>query len=123
MKKHLIVIGIVVLLLVVGLSGCIEQIDNDEMEKFIGTWVSTHYVSGTNLTYNYTITFSLDGGYDSDGEIYGGIGKYEVKGEKLILAMSYKPNMVFTFDYYFSSDGQNFAISDEDGYFMRYTKQ
>ena len=32
MKKHLIVIGIVVLLLVVGFSGCVEQ-DNEESNE------------------------------------------------------------------------------------------
>jgi hypothetical protein len=44
MKKQLILIGIAVILIVVGLSGCFENnnekknIVNDDTSKFIGTW-------------------------------------------------------------------------------------
>lgn len=38
MKKHLIVIGTAVLLLVVGLSGCNEIGGNSELDRFVGKW-------------------------------------------------------------------------------------
>ena len=105
------------------MSGCTEQIDTDEMEKFIGTWISTNFLSGGNNTYNYTIAFSKNGRYVSDKRIYGGFGTYEVKGGKLILSMSNSPKEVMKFDYSFSSDEKSFTLTNEDGYYMRYTKQ
>ena len=51
MKKHLIVIGSVVLLLVIGLCGCIEdKVENNEssiVDKFIGTWKLVEQSYGT----------------------------------------------------------------------------
>jgi uncharacterized membrane protein len=38
MKKQLIIVGIIVLLVTVGLSGCEQQKSNDDKKKFIGTW-------------------------------------------------------------------------------------
>jgi len=62
----------------VSFSGSTEQIDTNEMKKFIGTCVSTHILSGTNLIYNYTITFFTYDTYESNTKIYGGSGTYEV---------------------------------------------
>jgi hypothetical protein len=54
MNKHLIVIGTAVLLLVVGLSGCIETEDNEPSNSIVGLWKresdSLHYqyyINGT----------------------------------------------------------------------------
>jgi hypothetical protein len=40
MEKHLIVIGTAVLLLVVGLGGCV---DSSELNRYIGTWAAIEY--------------------------------------------------------------------------------
>ena len=40
MAKHLIEIGTAVLLLVVGLSGCV---DNSKLSRYIGTWTAIEY--------------------------------------------------------------------------------
>ena len=42
MNKHLIVIGVVILLLAVGLSGCNEEQSVDE-SNFIGSWSSVDF--------------------------------------------------------------------------------
>ena len=56
MKRHLIVIGIVIILLAVGLSGCSENSIEDDIEnKILGSWernddtIWTFYGNGTIL--------------------------------------------------------------------------
>ena len=56
MNKHLIVIGVVILLLAVGLSGCSESSIEDDIEnKILGSWerndgtIWTFYENGTIL--------------------------------------------------------------------------
>ena len=56
MNNHLIILGIVVLLICVGLSGCNEIINNNpDRVKFIGSW------QGTGMSYLNLYTFEEDG--------------------------------------------------------------
>ena len=114
MNKHLIVIGMTLLLLVVGLSGCNESSNDVEKNKFLGTWISEHG------WYNYTINFSSDGKYESHNHIWGD-GTYEVKGGKLNLNMD-NSNVVFTIDYMFSNN-ETFTLLYESGDSLLFTKQ
>ena len=41
MNKHLIVIGVVIVLLAVGLSGCVDNPFQSEEDKLLGTWKAT----------------------------------------------------------------------------------
>jgi len=50
MKKQLLIIGIIVLLVCVGLSGCNESNQSNDKSKFIGTW---EYVNNTYFTMRY----------------------------------------------------------------------
>jgi hypothetical protein len=54
MKKQLIIIGIIVLLITVGLSGCADKNNGEENNKFVGTWKD--YPG-----YSSSFTFSSDG--------------------------------------------------------------
>jgi len=66
MKKQLIVIGIAILLLILGLSGCLgdgnkdtENGENSEINEFIGKWKTTPYDVYENGTrYNETSSYS-----------------------------------------------------------------
>ena len=50
MKKQLLIIGIIVLLIAVGLSGCNKSNQSNDKSKFIGTW---EYVNNTYFTMRY----------------------------------------------------------------------
>ena len=58
MKKQLVIIGIVVILITIGLSGCTEVSNtlNPEKNRFVGTWQNT-----TVLKSNLTIYLFSDG--------------------------------------------------------------
>jgi len=82
MKNLFIVIGIVVLLLTVGLSGY-NEISNplsSEEDRFIGTWESEKDGSGI-------VTFFSDGEWIGSGIWLGGMtGYYEIKDGKLVMS-------------------------------------
>ena len=103
MKKHIIVIGIVVLLLVVGFSGCNENnntLPSDE-EKIVGTWKKS------NVEYEWEVTMTMlpngtiiTGGYEVTGS-----GKWELKDGKFILTwMEEGETKTDSWHYSFSDD-------------------
>jgi len=60
MKKQLIIIGIIVLLVAIGLSGCTNNPLDTERNKFIGTWTCTEGMSkGISFTFFSDGTGSL----------------------------------------------------------------
>jgi len=71
MKKQLVILGIIALLLIVGLSGCTETVDQ---EKFIGTWSGTRRTADSQQTYSQadiTIIFYSDGTvHELHGAVY-----------------------------------------------------
>jgi len=74
MKKQLMIIGIIVILLTVGLSGCTETNSLSEEEKrFVGSWIMQGQED--------IITFYSDGGMSGS---FGG-DKYEIKDGKLVI--------------------------------------
>lgn len=107
MKKQLVILGIVVLLLVVGLSGCQEGTGPLLDHRFVGTWICY------KDWYNYTITFTSDNRYESQGHIWGS-GTYEAISGRLSLKMS-NSNMVYYMNYNFSNNDQKFTLIYEDG--------
>jgi hypothetical protein len=73
MKKQIVIVGLVILLIFVGLSGCTETNSlSAEEKKFVGTWI----MQGPETI----ITFY------SDGQMGGDLGqKYEIKDGKLAI--------------------------------------
>lgn len=51
MNNRILIIGIAVLLLTIGLSGCSSN-NSDDKKKFIGTWESATYLNQKITTYN-----------------------------------------------------------------------
>jgi hypothetical protein len=111
MKKQLVIIGIVVLLVSIGLSGCNEITNtiNPEKNKFIGTWKSFEPID--TLTYEFfsngTIraTSFLDSHknqFFGNLSNYSYLGTWELKIGKLIMNVS----GIFstTLDYHFSNN-------------------
>lgn len=80
MKKYLNVIGIALMLLAVGLSGCTGP---DDAAKFVGTWERIE-TNGDIVSF----TFFSNGTYKLNNEISG---KYEIIDGKLITYVSEIP--------------------------------
>ena len=138
MKKQLIIIGIVFILLVVGLSGCMnenkQEEQNDNIEnKFVGTWSGTSIYSAGSLI----ITFSSDGTYLSNGDtdyftgfIYSGTssGTWKIN-EGLLVTHPDNGDPAGNFSYQFSNNDQKLDITninemeDADLYILNLIKQ
>jgi len=122
MNKHLIVIGVVILLLAVGLSGCSEIEEN----QFSGTWtgfVEIEINSGGILLGVSELTFSGDNVHcaistkidSSITEVAAFEGIYKTEGTTLIITFS--EDSAFTFTYRF--EGNETVYLDDS----KFTKQ
>ncbi len=119
LKKQLVMLGIAILLLVVGLSGCEEnnttQNDDIDIEKMIlGSWKSIEvtqtanggYISGDADSINRTVTFYDNGTKKiSAGRIYQKThwGEYRIENNKLIGQFFYQATSC---DFSISGDGK-----------------
>ena len=119
MNKKQIVIGIVIILLIVGLSGC-DEISNpliSDKDKLVGTWEK-------ELGYTNNIVFFSDG----DCSISGFSGTWEIKDEKLVIDAEGRLGLVKgVFEYYFSNNDntlhlKDVSISGSDEYEIWYRK-
>jgi len=113
MNKHLLILGIAVLLICIGLSGCTNE-DNsqdgtdasNDLAKFVGIWVCEE--SGA------IYIFSSDGAFSFDAPGEENEGTYEVNDEKLWFTYTFPPELegeVEGFDYSFSDNDTTFIIS------------
>jgi len=94
MKKKIIMLGIVVLLICVGLTGCM-----DEKSKFIGEWKDqdgdTHH-------------FFSDGNFNTMTEGITQSGAWEIKDNKLVINV---PEGTVTYSYTFSNSDKTLTLS------------
>jgi len=115
MNKHLIVLGIAVLLICVGLSGCTNE-DNsqdgadasNDLAKFVGIWMYEE-IGGI-------YTFSSDGAFSFDAPGEENEGTYEVRDGKLWFTYTFPLELegeLEGFDYSFSNNDTTFIISPE----------
>ena len=110
-KKQLIFIGILVIVVSVGLSGCNEANNglNPEKNKFVGTWYKSNYI---------VMKLNLDGTCSYLAQS----GTWEVKEGKLLLTLSsgYNPS----FHYIFSDSDLTLKLTSTlDGSTAVYTKR
>lgn len=115
MKKELFLIGIVVLLCSVGLSGCSSQKNNTlppEKMMFVGTWKNTA-VNSTMI-----MQFFSNGTFNST--MFTGL--WDVKNGKFVLEL---PTYGYTFeyDYRFSDNNRTLTLVYTDGRIQVYAKQ
>jgi len=105
-KKQLLIVGITVLLVCIGLSGCTDtnnSVDNNEY-SFVGTWLG-ETIKSEKLV-EQTITYFSNGTFSND--IFGN-GTYEINNSKLVMAYYGTGNI--TYDYSFSDDGNTLTLT------------
>ena len=124
MKKIVLPIffGIVITLITIGLSGCVEE-NNEEIsdsERFIGTWTQ----EATELWYELSdveeITFFENNTFTTNVEISG---EYELKNEKLVLTIINDELREISFSYQFSIDYQKVTLIDPNENGASYIKK
>ena len=89
MNNRIFIIGIAILLITVGLSGCFDN-SSDDKNKFIGTWESA------TLLNQKTTTFRSNGtGFDDDGPF-----EWNIKDGQLTIYWPNRGNTII-YDYKF----------------------
>jgi hypothetical protein len=121
MKKQILIVGIIVILITIGLSGCTSKSDE---EKLIGTWMYYEPAEGMILTAYYTFfsdkTFELVGFYNDVEEKADGI--WNIKDGELIISSA--DFGLASFDYTFSNNDKTLTLSETlSGAKMIFTKQ
>jgi len=113
MKKYLIVIGITLILLVVGFSGCTDNNASVDRAKFIGTW---YIQAAAQIGHSWLYTFYENGSYITYNEGVYTNGTWNVKeGKKLDL---YSNNSTMALSYVFSNDDKTISISQVDSQYV-----
>jgi hypothetical protein len=113
MNKQFIAVGIIVILLFVGLSGCSSQkatdVNAEEMKKFVGIWKASDYDIHI---------FSLGGLC----KYLNMQGTYNVENGQLIVSLD--NGLKYPYYYHFSSNNTILTLTHVDrGYTTVYTKQ
>ena len=117
MNKHLIILGISVLLLAVGLSGCDEEQCVDE-SNFIGLWSSVDF-SAENIEnvseFNITMTFFINNTVltvtTHPDDVIETLSEYKVEKDKLYFTPMGEPhNFSESYDYEFSHGGNRLTL-------------
>ena len=106
MKKQLIIIGIIILLVAIGLSGCTETNTNslnDEEKKFVGSWAS-YYKNESGGHGNITFFSNKTG--DAEGFI-----TWKVENERLVM-WEKDINSQFRFIYTFKYNNTVLILTD-----------
>lgn len=105
MKKQLI-IGIIVMLVCIGLSGCTNSTISDE-ERIIGTWDVSMTSQGKNIREDRW-EFSSDHTY----ETISSNGTWKITNNKLILTYTTQTQSTKTMDYVFSNNYNTITLTD-----------
>jgi len=109
MKKQLIIIGIIILLVNIGFSGCTNNPLNIEKNRFIGTWKGTDSSMPSLVV---TLVFFSDGTFSMN--IWDASGTYDIKDSKLILIPADQSTQL-AFSYVFSNNDITLTITDISG--------
>ena len=98
MKKQFAIIGIIILLVTVGLSGC-NTSSRDE-DKFIGSWKGT-YSYGGNFTRKVpvTIMFLSDGTYSASLPMIIDNGTWNIEDGKFDKTIDSEPTVVYSYSF------------------------
>ena len=112
MNKQFIAVGIILILLVVGLSGCTQKstdVNADEAKKFVGTWEASEYDIHT---------FALGGA----GKYLNVPGTYDIANGQLTIDLN--NGLKYAYYYSFSNNNTILTLTHVDrGYTTVYTKQ
>ena len=114
LKKQIIMLGIVVMLICVGLSGCE---DTTETGDIIGTWKYETLIGDERTwTFYENGTLKWDSENDDPQEQLMKLWvNYTIDDNKLCTEISHYTNDTICWDYRFSNDGQRLALSARGG--------
>ena len=117
MKNQLIVVGIIVILLTVGLSGCEQQKSNDETSRFIGSWRYSEYEYIQNLwTFNDNGTIAISVYYVNTSTYDPPLWvNFEIKNNQLCMPTG-------CYDYKFFNNYNNFNLTANSGKITTFEK-
>ena len=111
MDKHVLIVGVALLFLTIGLSGCIDNRSSSELDRFIGKWQTAEGV---------TLILSSD----ETCSFIGGTGTWEVKDGKLLITIRYEDGQnMMSYDYQFSDNDKTLTLIDAGNRLMVFTKQ
>jgi len=121
MKKQLIIVGIIILLVCVGLSGCNNTTVPDE-EKIIGTWTNKALFEGSirSFSYNFYTNKSFKYLASYENEDYRVNGTWNITDNKLIMTSELETK---TFDYKISDKDKTLTLTSESGNSVKYIRE
>ena len=123
MKKQLIVVGIIVIFLIVGLSGCNSNSTKSDEEKLIGIWIYSISLGNETASASYVFLsnkmFKIITSYN--GEVYTVNGTWNIMDNKLLITLEGQDTVIN--DYIFSNNDTKLKISDSSGSTVVFTKQ
>lgn len=111
MRNQFVTIGIIVILVCVGLSGCnqISNTLNPEKNKFVGTW---NYQYGKK--FNCSVTFISDGTYSNSRQYcFGDSGSWNITDSKLVVNYLLNGEPAYSiYSYSFYNNSNNVTLTD-----------
>jgi len=126
--KKIVFIGFTTLLIIISLSGCLNQETNQKnMEKLIfGEWYNeqTFFNQETNNTITYTVVYEFfsnmsffSGIWNSSAGAYTAVirGTYELNNGKIYFMGEDRNSDVSVHEYHISADGNTLYLYYEDG--------
>lgn len=122
MNKKLIIVGIIILILTINLSGCNENKFKSDKEKIIGTWIyaTTLNESTVYVYYIFSINQTLEIIFLYTGEDIRANGTWNITNNKLIISLE-EENIVN--DYSFSNNDKTLTLTESNGIKSIFTKQ
>jgi hypothetical protein len=125
MKKQILIVGIVIILLIVGLSGCQENTSKSDEDRIIGAWIVSELFQGS--TRNISIIFLSNKTFETVGTYKGetniGSGTWRIVNDKLEIDITEPKVNKSINDYNFSNNFNTLTITDSTGITMDFTKQ
>ena len=119
-KKKLLLFGVSILLIgVVGLSGCVIEEDNSEENKIVGTWVDED--SMYRMYKFFSNGTCLINTYDLEGTYYLTETTVFDESQKILVINQTSPARTYTYTYHFSGDAKLILESETER--MLLTKQ
>jgi len=117
MKKQLIIVGITMVLITIGLSGCEQQKSNDETSRFIGSWSYSEIESiqflwtfNDNRTIAISVYYVNTSTYDPPYWV-----NFEIKNNQLCMPTG-------CYDYKFFNNYNNFNLTAKSGKITTFKK-
>jgi len=114
MRKHRIIIGLTLILLIVGLTGCTDNNLSADRAKFIGTWyiqdAATHGILWTFIFLENGSFIEFEHGYNSYVN-----GTWNVKGGRLLELYSRNDTTPMILNYVFSNNDTVITLNGDTG--------